>query len=212
MHCRRRPFETLDTRECHHRAALAVHPGLLDHPGHRGLGDQERAGEVDGDHSLPLGAVEQMDRPAACDTSGVNDPVESTWYRRECRHDRGFVGHIGRHEVEPCAHVLVRCGQVDAYHRAAVGQQSPGGGEPDSRCRPGDDERSRTGPITAPTASPISAPRPALPRRCVIHVTSEAGHSRVWFFTTKAMESAEILRTRPLVVAPARSVTYTVSP
>ena len=92
MHCRRRPFETLDTRECHHRAALAVHPGLLDHPGHRGLGDQERAGEVDGDHSLPLGAVEQMDRPAGCGTSGVNDPVESTWYRRECGHDRGFVG------------------------------------------------------------------------------------------------------------------------
>src|SRR6476469_7196715 len=50
-------FETLDTRECHDRTALAVHPGLLDHPGHRGLGDQERAGEVDGDHSLPLGAV-----------------------------------------------------------------------------------------------------------------------------------------------------------
>jgi len=94
-----------------------------------------------------------MDRPAACDTSGVNDPVESTWYRRECGHDRGFVGHIGRHEVEPCAHVLVRCGQVDAYHRAAVGQQSPGGGEPDSRCRPGYDERSRIGPITAHHAS-----------------------------------------------------------
>ena len=153
MHCRRRAFETLDTRECHHRAALAVHPGLLDHPGHRGLGDQERAGEVDGDHSLPLGAVEQMDRPAACDTSGVHDPVESTWYRGECGHHRGFVGHIGRHEVEPCAQLLVRCGQVGADHRAAVGQRPPGGGEPDSRCRPGDDERSRTGPITAHDAS-----------------------------------------------------------
>ena len=36
----------------------------------------------------------------------------------------------------------------------------------------------------------------------MIHLTSDAGQSRVWFFTTKAMEFAEILRTRPFVVAP----------
>src|ERR1700752_3087506 len=73
-------FETLDTGECHDRAALAVHPGLFDHSGHCRLGDKERAGEVDCDHSLPFGTVEQMDRPATCDTRGMDNAVESTWY------------------------------------------------------------------------------------------------------------------------------------
>src|SRR5262249_23279759 len=61
-------FEPLDTGECHDRAALAVHPGLVDHPGHCRLGDEERAGEVDVDHSLPFGTIEHMDRAASCDT------------------------------------------------------------------------------------------------------------------------------------------------
>ena len=51
-------FETLDTRERHDRAALAVDTALLDHLGDGRLGHQEGAGEVDSDDALPLGLRE----------------------------------------------------------------------------------------------------------------------------------------------------------
>ena len=94
----RRAFEALDAGKGDDRSALAVHPGLLDHPGQRRLGHQEGAGEVDRDHPVPFGLVEQMDRTAAGNARGVNDTVESVGHGGEDSGDCGFVGHVGGHE------------------------------------------------------------------------------------------------------------------
>ena len=111
-----RAFETLDAGEGHDRAALAVDPRLLDHLGQRRLGHQERAGEVDGDHPLPLVSGEQVDRPATGDARGMDHAVDPTGNRGEHRGDRGFVGDVGR-------------------RRTRTGLRGPRPGRP-GRCRP----------------------------------------------------------------------------
>jgi hypothetical protein len=84
-----------------------------------------------------------MDRPSARDACGMNHPVEPIGNRGEHGGDRGLVGDVGRHELESCSEVLGHGGQVGADHRAALGQQPPGGGEADAGCSSGYDERSR---------------------------------------------------------------------
>src|SRR6185312_14082531 len=53
----------------------------------------------DCDYALPFGTVEQMDRPATCDTRGMDNAVESTWYRGEYGRDGRFVRYVGHHET-----------------------------------------------------------------------------------------------------------------
>jgi hypothetical protein len=89
------------------------------------LGHQERAGEVDPDHPVPFGSVKQMDRAAAGNAGRVDDPVEAVGHGGQHSGDRGFVGHVGRHEREPRAQVQ-RGSQVGArQHR-----HDPRRGEP----------------------------------------------------------------------------------
>jgi hypothetical protein len=89
-----------------------------------------------------------MDRAAAGNAGGVDDPVEAVGHGGQHSGDRGFVGHVGRHECEPRPKVG-RAGQVGANDGAAFGQQSPGGGQADARRRTRHDERARTGTISA---------------------------------------------------------------
>ena len=132
----------------HDRAPLAVDPRLLDHPGQGRLGHQERAGEVDPDHPLPFGAVEQMDRAAAGNARGMDDTVEAVGHGGQHRGDRGLVGHVGRHEPEVGAEVGWG-GQIGADDAAAFGQQALGSGQADARRRTCHDERAGTGAISA---------------------------------------------------------------
>ena len=73
-----------------------------------------------------------MDRAAARYARGVDDAVDPAGNRGEHLGDRGFVGDVGRDELESRAEVLARGGQVRADHGAALGQQSPRGGQADA--------------------------------------------------------------------------------
>ena len=89
-----------------------------------------------------------MDRAAAGNACGMDDTVEPVGHRGQHSRDRGFVGHVGRHEPEVRAEVGWG-GQVGADDAAAFGQQALGGGQPDARRRTCDDERAGTGAISA---------------------------------------------------------------
>jgi hypothetical protein len=116
---------------------------LLDHRGQGGLGHQERTGEVDPNHPIPLRAVEQMHRTAPGDAGGVEDTVQAIGHGGEHGGDSVFVAHVGRHEMEIGTQVGWG-GQVGADDASAFCQQAPRGGQADARRRAGHDERART--------------------------------------------------------------------
>ena len=94
-------FEPLDARDRDQAAALAVDQRLLEHVRDRVLAHEERAGEVDVEHALPLVAVDEMRGSAAGDSGRgdhrVDPPVLGNRSGdRAC--DRVLVAHVGLHE------------------------------------------------------------------------------------------------------------------
>ena len=141
------PSRPLHAGQRHDRASFAVDAGLFDHSGQCRFGDEEGAGEVDRDHPFPFGAIEQVDRTAAGNACGVDDAVEPVRHGGQHRRDRGFVGDIGRHEMEVGAEVGRRS-HVGADDDAALGQQALGCGQTDAGSGTRHHERPGTGPIS----------------------------------------------------------------
>ena len=73
-----RALDALDGCDVHDRPPLVVDRILCEHLRDGVLADEERAGEVDADHAVPLGLVEQMHGPTARHARCVHDPVEAS--------------------------------------------------------------------------------------------------------------------------------------
>ena len=90
-------FEPFDARDRDDAAALAVDRSCFEHPRDRVLRAQERAGEIDVEHALPLVAVEQVRGTAAGDTgrgtTASSRPCSATAASNDGR-DRVLVAHV----------------------------------------------------------------------------------------------------------------------
>ena len=85
-------------------AALAVDRVLLEHLRDRVLAHEERAGEVDVEHALPLVAVDEVRGSAARDAGRGDDRVEPAVLGDDGRDhggNGGFVAHVELRERRP---------------------------------------------------------------------------------------------------------------
>ena len=142
-------FEPFDARDRHDAAALAVDRLLFEHVRDRVLAHEERAGEVDVEHALPLVAVDECARPAARDAGRGHDDVDAPVLgddRRDERGDRVLVAHVELRErdraVDTGRHVQIalRFREIDA--------------DDDAR-RPGANRPTHATPI--PDAAPVTS-------------------------------------------------------
>ena len=105
-------------------------PVRLEHVEQRVLVDQERALQVDVDHAVPLGLVDEVDRPTARDAGAVHDRVEPS-----VPGDDVGEGVAHRSLVPHVEDVVDALGAVDGRHGGALGRQALHAGRTDAGRR-----------------------------------------------------------------------------